>query len=218
MDGIVDPKDEKGQNVLKIGKRSIDRLNKMINDLLDFSSLESGCLRLHMNPCNLQILIDEALVGLKDLAERKHIKLTFESTKNMPNVECDPDRLVQVFVNLIGNALKFTPERGSVTVAIAEASKNQVIVTVTDTGIGIKPEDFDRIFERFEQVKGADSGGIKGTGLGLALCRELLRLHHGKIEVESEFGKGSKFSVVLPLDRSSRIHEKSLKSAERGKK
>ena len=198
LDGVVNPVEEKGKKVLEIAQRSIERLTKMINDLLDFSKLERGKMRLYIEPCDIQVLVDESIATLKSLADKKKINIQFKPKEDFPKVSCDGDRLVQVFTNLIGNAIKFTPEQGTISVD-TEVIDSGVKVTVADTGSGIKQEDLERIFERFEQVKGTDSGGIKGTGLGLAICRELVKLHQGEIWAESELGKGSRFIVSLPI-------------------
>ena len=203
LDGIVNTNEEKGKSVLQIAKRSIERLSKMINDLLDFSKLEGGKLRLHIDSADIQILVDESLASLKSLADRKKIKLEFKHTADFPKVPCDAERLIQVFINLIGNAIKFTPECGTITVE-TKVDNARALISFRDTGIGIKKEHLSRIFERFEQVDGADSGGVKGTGLGLAICKEFIKLHDGDIWVESELGKGSKFIVVLPLKQQAR--------------
>jgi signal transduction histidine kinase len=203
LDGVVNPNDEKGKRVLQIAKRSIDRLNKMINDLLDFSKLDSGKMRLHINPADVQTLIDEAYETLKGLADKKEIRFVFEPSKNFPKVLCDGERILQVLMNLIGNAIKFTPEKGTVSVAASIADGN-CVVKVCDTGIGIQSENIANIFGRFEQVKGADSGGARGTGLGLAICKELVLLHRGKIWVESEFGRGSQFIFSIPLHQNAK--------------
>lgn len=199
LDGIVNPADEKGKKVLEIAKRSIGRLTTMINDLLDFSKLEAGKMRLHIEPSDVQILIDEVLGSLKSLADKKKVKLVFNPVKDFPKVPCDPERMIQVITNLVGNAVKFTPENGTVTVTVGGPPNDRAKIVVSDTGIGIAKEDLARVFERFEQVKGASPAEHKGTGLGLSICKELVKLHSGEIWVESELGKGSQFIISLPL-------------------
>ncbi|MBI4357718.1 MAG: hybrid sensor histidine kinase/response regulator [Candidatus Omnitrophica bacterium] len=205
LDGLVNPNEEKGKKVLEIAKRSIGRLTQMIHDLLDFSKLEAGKLRLHFEPCDLQILIDEVLGSLRSLAEKKKLKLNFEPVRDFPKVACDAERMIQVLTNLMGNAIKFTPEGGSVTVGVETAPNGCVRVVVSDTGVGIRKENLERIFERFEQVRGTSSNENKGTGLGLSICRELVKLHGGQVWAESEFGKGSRFIVSLPVTQEARI-------------
>ncbi len=205
LDGIVNVDDERGKLVLEIAKRSIAHLTSMINDLLDFSKLEAGKVKLHIQPSDIQSLINEVLDSIRSLAEKKKINLLFKPATDFPKINCDPERLIQVFTNLVGNAIKFTPECGNVTVEAKTALNDQVHITVADTGIGIAKDDLERIFDRFEQVKGASPHEYKGTGLGLSISRELVKMHGGKIWVESEIGKGSRFIVSLP------IHQPALK-------
>lgn len=199
LEGVVNANDEKGKNVLQIAKRSIARLEVMINDLLDFSKIEAGKMRLHLEPCDIQILVDEVLGSLRSLAEKKKLRLKFTPIEGFPKVVCDAERMIQVFTNLVGNAIKFTPEHGIVTVTVEQASRYEVHVTFSDTGIGIPQESLEKIFERFEQVRGTSPQMVKGTGLGLAICKELAKLHGGDVWAESELGKGSRFIVCLPL-------------------
>lgn len=199
LDGAVDTKSENGKKILEIAKRSIGRLTSMINDLLDFSKLEAGKMRLHIEPADIQILIDEVLGSLKSLAEKKKIKLDFKPLDEFPKVACDADRMIQVLTNLVGNAIKFTPENGTVRVRAETISSERIQITVSDTGIGVLKEDLDRIFERFEQVKGAAPKGVSGAGLGLSICKEFVKLHGGDIRAESEMGKGSRFMISLPI-------------------
>lgn len=201
LEGIVDPHTDKGKQILEVTKRSILRLSTMINDLLDFSKLEAGKMRVRIEPADIQILIDEVLGSLKSLSEKKRIKLCFDHQPDVPKVLCDAERMIQVFTNLVGNAIKFTPENGSITVKVEMAINKQVHVRISDTGIGIDKNDLERIFDRFEQVKDANDNKPKGTGLGLSICRELLKLHGGKIWAESELGKGSSFIVALSIDQ-----------------
>lgn len=199
LEGIVDPKSGKGKHVLEIIKHSIHRLTVMINDLLDFSKLEAGKMRLHLESSDLPMLIEEVLSSLKSLADKKKIKLKFESVKSFPKVSCDPERVVQILTNLVGNAIKFTPGGGTVSVFLARALNDRAQVVVSDTGIGIAKEDMNRIFDRFEQVAAANSREMKGTGLGLSICKELIKLHNGEIWAESELGTGSRFIISLPI-------------------
>ncbi|MBI4372543.1 MAG: response regulator [Candidatus Omnitrophica bacterium] len=199
LEGIVDTHEDQGKNVLEIAKRSIHRLTAMINDLLDFSKLEAGKMRLHLEPSDVQVLIDEVLGSLRSLAEKKKIKFDFQPAKEFPKVPCDPERMVQVLTNLVGNAIKFTPEGGSITVRAEATPQGRINITVQDSGIGIAKEDLARVFERFEQVQGANPKGVKGTGLGLSICKEIMRLHGGQIWAESELGKGSRFIISMAM-------------------
>ncbi|OGW77076.1 MAG: hypothetical protein A3J52_01640 [Omnitrophica bacterium RIFCSPHIGHO2_02_FULL_49_9] len=215
LEGVVDTQTDKGKKVLEIAKRSIERLTQMVNDLLDFSKLERGKMNLHMAEADLDALIDETLASLKSLADRKKVQFQFKPNPEIPKVECDGDRVLQVLVNLVGNAVKFTPEGGTITVKTEMENTGQVKVTVSDTGIGIAQENLTRIFGRFDQVEGADSGGIKGTGLGLAICKELVKLHQGNIWVESKLGAGSHFIVLLPIHQAQKVVD--MTRTEKGK-
>ncbi len=199
LDGVVNTSEEKGKKVLEIAKRSIGRLTAMINDLLDFSKLEAGKMRVHIEPCDIQILIDEVLGSLKSLAEKKQVKLVFHPVEGFPKIVCDAERMVQVLTNLTGNAIKFTAANGTVKVQLEAAANDRINIIVSDTGIGIAKEDLERIFERFEQVKGVNSKEHLGTGLGLSICKELVKLHGGEVWAESEIGKGSRFIISLPF-------------------
>lgn len=201
LDGIADPKQEKGKQILEIGKRNIDRLTTMIGDILDFSKLESGKLNLHLDQFQIQKLADEIAINFDGLAQKKHIKIAVHSEEGIPSVYIDADRIIQVLTNLVNNAIKFTPESGRITIR-CEKLDNMVKVSVEDTGPGIPREDLGRIFEKFEQSEHANvQKGHRGTGLGLTICRELVKLHHGRIWVESELGKGSQFLFTLPTSR-----------------
>jgi len=127
-------------------------------------------------------------------AKEKKVNLVKKYPELLPQVLCDKDRINQVIENLIGNALKFTPENGTVTVE-AKQTGNDVVIFVEDTGIGISPENQEKVFNTFFQV----SSKYGGTGLGLTICKNLVEAHHGRMWVESEVGKGSKFSFTLPF-------------------
>ena len=212
LDGVVDPAKENGRKVLEIAKRNAERLTHMINDLLDFSKLEAGKMRLHIEPCDIQVLIDEVIASLKNLADKKQVKLKFQPVDDFPKVHCDADRMIQVFTNLVGNAIKFTPEKGTVTIQTEVVPDRQIRIVVSDTGVGIAKENLERIFERFEQVKGASPKEEKGTGLGLSICQEFVKLHNGKIWAESEPGQGSRFIILIPVTQN--VHNQNIPTKE----
>lgn len=217
LDGIVKTETDQGKNILEISRRSVGRLKTMIDDLLDFSKLEAGKIRLHIEPQDLRVLVDEVLGSLKSLAEKKKIKFDFRPVDGFQKVPCDAERMIQVLTNLVGNAIKFTPEGGIIGVHLNGPENGKVQITVFDTGVGIPKEDLERIFERFEQVKDAASRARpKGTGLGLAICKELVKLHGGDIWAESEIGKGSRFIISLPCTQDKKVVDvASHASAER---
>ena len=182
-------------------KSNSDRLARLINDLLDLSTIEAG--KIDLRPTNLPLvtLVKEAAESLKPVAAEKLINLTVMSADPGVIAWADRDKVIQVLMNLIGNALKFTPTRGKVTIAVAKNSAAWMQISVTDTGPGIPAEEVNKVFGRFYQIGQAGTPKTQGTGLGLAISKALVEMHGGKIWVESEAGKGSTFSFTLPAEQ-----------------
>jgi signal transduction histidine kinase len=174
------------------------RLTGMINDLLDLAQLESGQIYMRREEVNVGEIIEQAVQAVSALLDEKGLAVKTEIAADLPSLTGAKDRLVQVMINLISNAIKFTP-RGSITCEACRVG-HEVWVSVQDTGIGIAREDQDMIFERFKQVGGALANRPAGTGLGLAICKQIIEYHGGKIWVESEPDKGSRFTFSLPID------------------
>ncbi|HZR00520.1 MAG TPA: response regulator [Chloroflexota bacterium] len=168
----------------------------LVNDILDLSKIEAGKMEVRLAPVAVAEVVAQALATVQPLAARKGIAL-FVAAEGAGEIVADEGRLTQILLNLLSNAVKFTPEGGRVTVE-AVRLPDVVQVSVSDTGIGIAPEDHDRIFDEFQQVDGSASRRQEGTGLGLALTRRLVELHGGRIWVESALGQGSRFHVTLP--------------------
>ena len=173
------------------------RLRQLVNDLLDLSKMESGMMRLQREPLDPRSLVEAVIYQLESLAEASTVKLINRVGYDLPEVNCDGQRVEQVLTNLLSNAIKFTPPDGTVTVTAA-AQDAFVIFTVTDTGCGIPPESQAHIFDKFIQLHPNRDDRTKGTGLGLAIVRHLVELHGGIVGVESEVGAGSQFSFSLP--------------------
>lgn len=174
-------------------------LLNLINEVLDLSKIEAGRVKLELVDTNLNSLIMSAIDNTRGLADQKKLALTMELEESIPPIQADPIRLNQVMINLLSNAIKFTPDNGRVLVR-THRQDHRVIIAVSDTGIGINPDDQERIFEKFEQVESDYGRRQEGTGLGLALTKQLIELHGGRIWVESEGeGQGSTFFVELPL-------------------
>jgi two-component system phosphate regulon sensor histidine kinase PhoR len=173
----------------------VDSLSLMVSELLELARIESGRVPLQLSPVPPCDLIDGAVERLRLQAERSGLNLTIACEENLPAVLADYSRLEQVIVNLLHNAIKFTTAGGSITVG-AQPAGEAVRFFVQDSGVGIPTEDLPRIFERFYKADRARSGG--GTGLGLAISRHLVEAHGGEIWAESEEGKGSRFSFVIP--------------------
>ena len=173
------------------------RLQRLVDDLLDLSKLESGMMRLRREPLDPQALILAALAPLEAVAAQAGVRLEHRVSRELPEINCDGQRIEQVLTNLIANAVKYTPRDGRVIVGAAP-TRDAVRFTVEDTGCGIPPEMRERIFDRFVQIYPRSDGPAKGTGLGLAIVKHIVELHGGGVAVESEAGRGSCFSFTLP--------------------
>ncbi len=182
---------------LKVVVSEGERLTKLIDDVLDLAKIEAGKLEWHMDTVTPADVIERAVAATSSLFEQKGLRAVTDVAPGLPPVTGDRDRLIQVVINLISNAVKFTNE-GSVTLRAARDG-GMLVVSVTDTGMGIAPADQPKVFERFKQVGDTLTDKPKGTGLGLPICREIVEHHGGKIWVESELGKGSTFSFSLPI-------------------
>jgi len=196
--GVYGPLNEPQTENLRKIIESGGRLRQLVNDLLDLSKMESGMMRLQREPLDPRTLVEAVCYQLESLAEAGEVKLINRVGYNLPEVDCDGQRVEQVLTNLISNALKFTPPQGTVTIA-ASVQEDFVVFTVTDTGCGIPPESQAHIFDKFIQLHPNRDDRTKGTGLGLAIARHLVELHGGTVGVESQVGEGSCFSFSLPI-------------------
>ena len=183
---------------LKVIDEETDRLASMINDFLDLSRLESGRFELRKRPLNLGKVVDYVVSLLSVQARNKGIEIKVDIPSDLPPILADEELMVTLIRNLLSNAVKFSYEGGQVEVKACEED-GWLILSVSDQGIGIPSEDLPHVFEKFYRVRSATELGIKGTGLGLALAKEAVEAHGGKIEVESQIGVGSRFTVILPI-------------------
>ncbi|MDT5269239.1 MAG: hypothetical protein QOH49_1425 [Acidobacteriota bacterium] len=186
------------KNMVAMMERNTQNLIELVNDLLDASKLESGTMRLDFSTIELRALLDELRHQMQPLAAEKEIALEEGVPGELPPLRADRAKLRRVLVNLISNALKFTPRGGCVSLSAAPEGA-QVRVSVTDNGVGIPPEDLRDIFDKYAQARSRATRSEKGTGLGLYITRQLVELHGGHIEVQSEVGKGSTFSFTIPV-------------------
>jgi signal transduction histidine kinase len=175
--------------------RAVQRMNRLVGDLLDVVRMETGHLSLEVKPAELNQLLLEAVETLRVRAEERGIALDVTEESRPLVVPLDEGRMMQLVDNLVGNALKFTPRGGRVTVSAAR-SPADVFVRVADTGPGIPEEQLARLFDRFWQARGTDRRGI---GLGLAIARAIAEAHGGRLTVESALGRGSVFQFAMPL-------------------
>ncbi|MCW9094366.1 MAG: ATP-binding protein [Ignavibacteriaceae bacterium] len=193
-------KDEKNKDELGIAHKNANKLLGLVNQLLDISKLESGNMKLRTSPINYISLLKALTLSFASYAERKRITLKFNSTEDELIVYIDKDKIEKIITNILSNAFKFTPEGGRIEVTLGKDDK-YVNTIISDTGIGIPGVKMSKIFDRFYQVDGSYTREQEGTGIGLALTKELVDLHRGKIEVESEESKGTTFTISIPLGK-----------------
>ena len=194
-DGAVDDK-KVARDFLTRMDDEVERLTQIVAELTELSRIETGKAELSLEPVNLNLLIEEVIIQLNHQVERQQLSVDKKFAADLRSVQADKERVRQVVVNLIHNAIKFTSPGGKITVA-TQTHGGSVTVDISDTGIGIAKNDLPHIFERFYKVDRARSGG--GTGMGLAIAKHVVEAHGGKIRVQSEEGKGSTFSFSLSL-------------------
>jgi two-component system phosphate regulon sensor histidine kinase PhoR len=199
LDGLAGEINVEQKEVLDITKVNVDRLARLINDVLDFHKLESKKMQFKIEENDINMVVMEIYNMTCPLIEKKGLKFTLSLAKDLPKAMFDRDRIAQVLSNLVNNAMKFT-EKGEI-IIFTEREPSCIHVKVSDTGMGIGLKDMSRIFQSFEQLELAGNAKIEGTGLGLAICKEIIEQHNGKIWVESEANKGSTFHFVLPTNR-----------------
>ncbi|NQT21875.1 MAG: HAMP domain-containing protein [Candidatus Omnitrophica bacterium] len=188
----------KGQKeFLDIAKRNVDRLARLINDVLDYQKLETGRMGFSIMEENINEIIGEVVEEMLPAIKSKELNIVESFASNLPPIRCDRDRVKQVLINLVNNAMKFT-DKGNITIA-SQKVEGYIQVSVSDTGIGIKEEDLDKLFKSFMQLHVGKERKTGSTGLGLAISKKIIEEQGGKIGVESDFGKGSTFSFMLPI-------------------
>jgi two-component system, NtrC family, sensor histidine kinase KinB len=194
MDELGGPLTEQQRKMLETMDRASIRLLGMINDILDVAKLEAGKIELHLADVDLRDTVKHVTELLQTQANKKKIQLKMDAPASFPAVQADALLMERLFTNLIGNAIKFTFEEGSITVELRD-EPTRIYAAVVDTGEGIPPEYVDKIFDKFQQVAGQRKGG---TGLGLTICRYIVESHKGEIKVQSEVGRGSRFHFWIP--------------------
>jgi signal transduction histidine kinase len=189
---------------------NVERMNKLVSDLLDISRIESGRIRLELGILSVERVIEDALRTIRRQIEAKQQTLGVSIPSNLPPVKGDRDRFVQILTNLVSNAHKYTPEGGSIAIRARRWSDGRggvgegefVLCAVSDTGVGIAPADQERLFTKYFRADDPAVRGVAGTGLGLIITKSLVELHGGEIWVESELGKGSTFAFTVPVAQS----------------
>jgi PAS domain S-box-containing protein len=189
--------DDKVKNWAKIGLRNAERLMRLVNDILDVSRLDTDTMRFNMEKCDLTEIFNDAIEDIKPDIKNKNLKFLKDIPDQIPKIVCDKYRILQVLKNLLGNAIKFT-DYGSISLRAVEKEKH-LLIYIEDTGIGISSDETKKIFTKFYQAYTGEDRKNEGTGLGLFICKEILKKHNGDIWAESRIGKGSKFIIKLPF-------------------
>jgi len=214
LDGLYGELTASQKRALGTVDESGRHLLALINDILDFSRAESGNLDLQIERASVRSICDSALSLVREPARRKSQRVQFSITPDDIEIEADPRRVTQMLVNLLGNAVKFTAERGRIGLEVSlDASAGVVVFAVSDDGVGIAPSDLPKLFRPFTQLDGALARKQSGTGLGLSLVQRMVELQGGSVRAESELGKGSRFSLRLPAVSLGRGDPLSLRGA-----
>ncbi len=200
LEGVFESSEEKQHELLAIVKEECERLINSVNRILDISCMEAKMVQYHFRECNLIPLVQKSVLKLAPIALSKEISLELQPTPDIPLVRIDSERVGQVLENLLGNALKFTPNKGEVKVCVFDQNgrKGYVEIAVSDTGNGIHKGNLESIFDKFKRI---DSGRetARGTGLGLSIAKYIIDAHGGKIWAQSKLGMGSTFFFTLPV-------------------
>jgi two-component system phosphate regulon sensor histidine kinase PhoR len=195
QDGAIDDR-ETANNFLTRIDNEVDRLTQMVAELTELMRIETGKSELKFEPVNFNALVEEVINQLSPQIEKQELSIKTDLDTTLPLVPVDIERMRQVIINLVHNAIKFTPSPGNITITTRQ-SNNSVTVEVADTGTGISRDDLPHVFERFYKADRARTGG--GTGMGLAIAKHVIEAHGGSIRVQSEEGKGAAFSFDIPL-------------------
>ena len=194
LEGFGGKVNTKQRRLLTIASQNIERLIRLVINLLDIASIESGKIKLKKEPVKVGPLVREIIANNKTEISKKRLTLKKHIDRNTGSLLADKDKLTEVIINLLNNAIKYTPAGGAITVRV-QGGKKDVRFEISDTGPGIAKEDIYKLFDKFERIHAEKQ---EGTGLGLSICKDIVELHKGRIWVESAVGKGSKFIFTLP--------------------
>jgi signal transduction histidine kinase len=197
LQGLAGPLNDEQTLQLGMVSKSAQHLLDLINDVLDISKIEAGQLKVSVEPVDIRQTIDKAIQTVTPMAEKKGLALIVNISPDVGRISSDERRVEQIIINLVNNAIKFA-EQGEVRLE-CKLRNDEVVVSVIDTGIGIKPEDMNKLFKPFHQIDTGLTRKHEGTGLGLSICRRLVEMLGGKIWVESEWSQGSVFAFTLPV-------------------
>lgn len=202
MEGLDGPLNEAQSKTLGIANSNVNRLARFINNVLDYTKFQTGRMDIHWAETNMRLLLQEIFQFMEPGIRKREILFELALPPSEIVARCDPDKIKQVVINLIDNAMKFTRTGGRILVRL-EADPDRVKISVEDSGIGIRPEDQQEIFEMFTQASDENVWRAGGSGIGLTVCRMIVSEHRGRITVESQEGKGSRFTVAFPILSSS---------------
>jgi two-component system sensor histidine kinase ResE len=202
IDDIAATDDEKKEFAKIIYDETL-RIGRLVNELLDLARMEAGHISLNFDTIPIQSFVQRVTFKFQGVARESNVHLSSEVEEDAPMIKMDPDRIEQVLTNLIDNAIRYTPENGTVKV-IQEEFEDGILISVADTGTGIQDEDIPFVFERFYKADKARTRGKSGTGLGLAIAKNIIEAHHGRISVKSKVGQGTTFSFYLPRIQSTK--------------
>ncbi|MHB1345107.1 MAG: sensor histidine kinase [Thermoleophilia bacterium] len=211
LSGMTGEVTDKQRGFLRSILNSGEALLNLINDILDLTKIEAGKLELNLEPVDLRATLVSVLSVVKPRARDKSLQISTFLPTDLPPLWADTAKLGQILLNLLTNAIKYTPETGRVGIEARPTVDGLVEIRVNDTGIGISAEDIDRIFERFTQIDSSSTRAQGGTGLGLAITRDLIQLHGGTIRVQSQLGRGSSFIFTVPQAGAQRDHRSKSK-------
>jgi signal transduction histidine kinase len=206
---------ERRDRLLSIVNAETDRLSRLINNILDLTKIESGKLSWNITRNSIADIVQTSVNGIHSLADNKSLHIARRIPDSLPLLYSDRDRLIQVITNILSNAIKFTPEGGTITISAAADAppRRQIIVRISDTGVGVPSADLDIIFEKFRRSGDIMTSTVEGTGLGLAISRQIVEYHGGSIWAESVPGEGTTISFTLPLDKVWEVEGEHLTSA-----
>jgi len=199
LDGIEGPVNEGQKEVLEIAARNVDRLSQIIENILDYTKLETGKIQMRFEKVLMNNIVNEAFQLMNSMASERGFSLTSDLCEQDILAVCDPERIKQVIIKLIENAIEFTEPGGSIFLRLAR-SNDSVRIEVENTSQEIPETEFEKIFEIFTQSRTKEGKKITGSGLGLAICKKIIERHHGKIFVEAAQKKGSRFVITLPCN------------------
>ena len=199
LDGSFGPISDKAKEAMTVTDSAVERLNILVEDLLNVSRIEQGRLEVEMKDNEVLPVINEVIAELKPLAKEKNLQLHYVGEENLPNLVVDRDRFKQVIINLIGNSIKYT-FKGKVDIE-SEINNDKLKITISDTGIGMSTKDRERLFSKFYRIQNEHTKDVGGTGLGLWITNQIVEIMKGEIEVESMEGVGSKFAIQFPISK-----------------